>query len=556
MIPHATERRELLRQVTLARLIFLVMACMDLLDGGIAGDERVAIMFVAAYLGLAVLTAILDSVERWHVPPLPLWVDLLALSAFLFIAPTVVGFWFLYLLVAFAAGIRWDLRRVVVLAGVVTFALLVRTVLRQPLHWPQVVSWVALAVGTFAAGIGAGFLGSTQRRHAAEHDLLARLSGMLKVEQGMAESVRQILVELARVFSCEEAVLVYSDADLERIFIWRARHDEARRIVPESLPSEKGDAYLLDDLNATVCWNLMEGPGEGFGWNRRDGRALLELPRMPEISRAEMRVHSLMAATFESHGEPAGRLLLLNGRKKFTRGTLRWLERITRQLGPGIENLFLLRQIRVHAIETERGRIAHDLHDGILQTLLSFLIQLDVLRRKLPDSPDRVATELAGLQQTLRHESEELRRLVTDLRPLRVQSADLVDLMRGFGDRFRHESGVALDLLADSLGMQVPDRVCRELFQIYREALHNIKKHANATHVVVKLWQQEDKVILVVDDNGQGFSFAGRFSSDELDRLRLGPISIKERTRTIGGVLTVESNPGHGARVTVEVPLS
>ena len=73
---------------------------------------------------------------------------------------------------------------------------------------------------------------------------------------------------------------------------------------------------------------------------------------------------------------------------------------------------------------------------------------------------------------------------------------------------------------------------------------------------MVKLWQHEDKVILVVDDNGQGFSFAGRFTSDELDRLRLGPISIKERTRTIGGVLTVESNPGHGARVTVEIPVS
>jgi signal transduction histidine kinase len=128
--------------------------------------------------------------------------------------------------------------------------------------------------------------------------------------------------------------------------------------------------------------------------------------------------------------------------------------------------------------------------------------------------------------------------------------------MRGFADRFRHESGVALDLLADSLGMAVSDRICRELFQIYREALHNIKKHAKATHVVVKLWQHEDKVVLVVDDNGQGFSFAGRFSSDELDRLRLGPISIKERTRTIGGMLTVESNPGHGARVTVEVPVS
>ena len=59
----------------------------------------------------------------------------------------------------------------------------------------------------------------------------------------------------------------------------------------------------------------------------------------------------------------------------------------------------------------------------------------------------------------------------------------------------------------------------------------------------------------MVDDNGEGFSFAGRFTGDELDRLRLGPISIKERTRTVGGVLTVESNPGHGARLTIEVPL-
>ncbi len=556
MVPHATERRDLERQITLARLIFLVLALMDLLEGGIARGERTAIGFVAAYFVLAVLTAILESVERWHFPPLPFWVDLLALAAYLFLAPSVVGFWFLYLLVAFGAGIRWDMRRVVILAGAVTFALLVRTVLREPLRWPEMASWFALVVGTFAAGTGIGFLGTTQRRHASEHNFLARLSDMLKVEQGMAESMRQVLVELARVFACEEAILAYSDTDLERIFIWRARHDATSRLVPESLPSEKGDAYLLDCLDTTVCWNVMEGRGEGFGWDRRDGRAIPDLPRMPGPSRDELHVRSFMAVSFESHGEPAGRFLLLNGQKRFSRGDLRWLERIARQLGPGVENLFLLRHVRARAIESERARIAHDLHDGVLQTLLSFLIQLDVLRRKLPESPDRVATELAGLQQTLRHESEELRRLVTDLRPLRVQSADLVDLMRGFGDRFRNESGVALDLLADSLAMQVPDRVCRELFQIYREALHNIKKHAKATHVVVKLWQHEDKVILVVDDNGQGFSFAGRFTSDELDRLRLGPISIKERTRTIGGVLTIESNPGHGARVTVEVPLN
>jgi two-component system sensor histidine kinase DegS len=215
----------------------------------------------------------------------------------------------------------------------------------------------------------------------------------------------------------------------------------------------------------------------------------------------------------------------------------------------------LLRHLRARAIEGERSRISRDLHDGILQTLLSIEIQIDVLRRRLTTSPEHSVSSLASLQQTVRNESAELRRMVTDLRPLRVQSADLVDLMRGFAERYRNESTIALDLLIDSAEIHAPDRVCREIFQIYREALNNIKKHAKASHVVVKLSQDDSALVLVVDDNGEGFSFAGRFTGDELDRLRLGPISIKERARTVGGILTVESNPGHGARLIIEIPL-
>jgi signal transduction histidine kinase len=145
---------------------------------------------------------------------------------------------------------------------------------------------------------------------------------------------------------------------------------------------------------------------------------------------------------------------------------------------------------------------------------------------------------------------------VTDLRPIRVESADMRELMFGFAERYRNESGLAVDLFIEDRNLRLPDRICREMFQIYREALNNVKKHASASHVVVKLGQDEAKVSLVVDDNGRGFSFSGRFTSEELDRLRLGPISIKERTRSVGGTLTVESNPGHGARLTVEIPLN
>jgi signal transduction histidine kinase len=206
-------------------------------------------------------------------------------------------------------------------------------------------------------------------------------------------------------------------------------------------------------------------------------------------------------------------------------------------------------------IDAERSRISHDLHDGILQTILGSVIQLDVMRKSLP-AGHALAGDLEKLENTLRRENDELRKLVLDLRPLRVARADMIDLIRGYCERFRQESKIEVDCLLEELDLRASDRVCRELFQICREALNNVKKHAQATHVVIKLWQDEASVHLVIDDNGQGFSFAGRFSSEELNRLRIGPISIKERTRGIGGLLTIESAPGHGARILVEVPVN
>jgi signal transduction histidine kinase len=487
--------------------------------------------------------------------PFPLPVDLAALAIFLVLTRSVVAFWFVYLFVALAAGIRWGTRRAIMLAGAVTLALLVRRAMIGPLAWEQMMSWIALSTGTFAAGAGMSFLGSRQRRHASEQEFLAQLTGQLEVDRGMAESLRLVMGELVNAFSCDEAILAVRDTELERIFVWRLFADDHSRLTPENLPVNRSDGFLLDHPDASVCWNQLDGSGEGFGWNRKDGRRLKDLPRLPGPMRQELGWHSILGVTVDLGGYPVGRLMLGNARRRFLPQDLHWLERIVRHLGQPLQNLFLLRHIRAHAIEAERSRISREIHDGILQTLLSVDIQLDVLRRKVPNDPDQAVNGLSSLQQTVRNETDELRRMVTDMRPLRVQSADLVDLMRGFAERFRNESSLGLDLLIDAAELQIPDRVCRDLFQIYRESLHNVKKHAHASHVVVKLWQNEEEVVLVVDDNGEGFSFAGRFSGDELDRLRLGPISIKERTRSVGGVLTVESTPGHGARLTIKIPL-
>jgi signal transduction histidine kinase len=555
MSPHQTDRHHFDRQIVFARPIFILLALLAVLEQPPTHEAHRSATFLASYLILAMLVTQIERVLRkrsWH---LPLACDLLALAYFIYISPSTVPVWFPYMFICYAAGIRWGSKLTLPLAGALSLVLVLRTAGRGEIDWMRVVAWLGLLTATFAGGAGLAFLGDLNRRFASQIEFFSRISATMQVDQGLAESLRLFLEELATTFGAEEALLLYRDTDLERIFLWRLKAGESERLVPESMPLSRTDGFLLDDMDATVCWNSLEGPGSGFGWDRRDGRTIKNLPRLPGPAQHELKIRSFVSVAFEQGGQATGRIFLLNGRKPFQKQDLAWLESIAAHMAAGLENIFLLRHLRARAIEAERSRIARDLHDGILQTLLSIEIQLDVLRRRVPGAPEQAVSGLASLQQTVRNEGAELRQIVTDLRPLRVQSADLVDLMRGFAERYRNESTVALDLLIDSAQLRAPDRVCREIFQIYREALNNIKKHAKASHVVVKLSQDDSRLVLVVDDNGEGFSFAGRFTGDELDRLRLGPISIKERARTVGGVLTVESNPGHGARLTIEVPL-
>jgi signal transduction histidine kinase len=555
MNPHETDRRHIERQIAYARPITVLMTLIAMLQQPSSQHANRPISFLTGYLVLSFCVILFEKIfpsRSWH---LPLFVDLVALGYFMIVSPSMVPAWFPYLFVCYVAGIRWGLNSAFPLAGLLSLELILLTVVKGEIHFLRIISWLGLAGATFAAGAGIAFLGDRNRLFAVQQEFFSRITATMEVDQGLAECLRLFLEELTRAFHSQEALLVFRDTDLERIFLWRHKSGDTERLVPDNLPLTRADGLLLDDADATICWNSLSGAGSGFGWDRRDGRTLKSIPRLPGPTQQLLNLKSMMTVTFDQSGKPAGRFFLLNGRNKFSRDDLAWFERISRHIGSALENVFLLRHLRARAIEAERSRISRDLHDGILQTLLSFEIQLDVLRKQASASPEQAAGSLANLQQTVKGESAELRRMVTDMRPVRVQSADLVDLMIGFAERYRNESSLALDVLIDSVEVQAPDRVCRELFQIYREALNNIKKHAKASHVVVKLSQDDSRLVLVVDDNGEGFSFAGRFTGDELDRLRLGPISIKERTRTVGGVLTVESNPGHGARLTIEIPL-
>jgi len=578
MAAEAGEKRQLEKMVDVARPMALLLALLALKESAPDGATRIATIFLGGYFAVALALLIVERAGHFKRICFPPGIDAIVLAIFVALTPSLASFWLFYLFAVFAMAVlgrtgsgksfRQPLSsnlfatEAAFLSAGAAIAVAIRAAWFSWAGWQGIFHWIGFAVATYLTGLCVAWLGIRERTLLGEDRFIESLLSMIRVEKGLAESVRLVLSELAREFDCERALLVICDEEIERLFVWKGEQDRRHVIAPDALPLTRAGAYLAEDLSQSVCWNSLERAGKGFAWpatageSRETGAPVKAVEVPPAAARQELAAHRVMAVTLLSSGHPAGRMIVVNARRPFARRDLHWLERIVRHLNVPLENVFLLRSLRARAVEAERSRISRDLHDGILQTLLSLNIQFGVLRRKLTHSPEQVGSDLESLEKTVREEGDDLRQMVKDLRPLRVESADLREMMYSFAERCHDESGVVVDLFLEENDLRAPDRICREVFQIYRESLNNIKKHARASHVVVKLWQDDTKIFLVVDDNGQGFSFAGKFGSEELDRLRLGPISIKERTRTVGGVLTVESNPGHGARLTIEIPLN
>ena len=142
------------------------------------------------------------------------------------------------------------------------------------------------------------------------------------------------------------------------------------------------------------------------------------------------------------------------------------------------------------------------------------------------------------------------------LKPVELGVGDLPGRLASTADRFRRDTSIDTNFICDLDDVQIAPRVGREILRIAQEALVNVRKHSGARHVLLRFGAEGDHWRLTVDDDGQGFEFAGRYSLDQLDAERRGPVVIKERVRGLGGTLTVDSTPGRGTRLEVDVPRS
>jgi signal transduction histidine kinase len=203
--------------------------------------------------------------------------------------------------------------------------------------------------------------------------------------------------------------------------------------------------------------------------------------------------------------------------------------------------------------ENERQRIAAEFHDGPLQNFVGLQMRLQVVRKILERSPSAGTEELRQVEDLVRNQSNEMRAFVRSMRALEVDGAGLIGSLRRMLDSFERDSGIAVTFTGGDVKTGADADTSREMLQVVREALHNVQKHARATRVAVTAARNSDQLMISVEDDGIGFPFSGRYTLEELESLRLGPLSIRRRVRGLGGSLELESWPGRGSVLRVRI---
>lgn len=349
--------------------------------------------------------------------------------------------------------------------------------------------------------------------------------------------------------------------------------------VLEVIQTQAGSMFLLDrmtrDLMLTVCRGapaeLTEETqrlpfSEGLcGWVARTGKPRLVADLVAEqqatcslFERAGMR--SLIAVPLMSRSRVMGVMELADPRPgRFSTDDMELLVSVGNAIGVAVENAYLCNNIRYYAQqvtraqEDERARIARELHDDTIQALIVLARQIEALALRNEENPPLETRALCELKTAVDDILQGVRRFSRDLRPSTLDDLGLLPTLEGLATSLTEKDGIPTRLYVTGERRRLAPETELVLFRIAQEALNNVKKHAGATQATVTVKFADNMVEMTVQDNGKGFTL--NVSVEELAVSgHLGLIGMRERARLVGGDLSIQTQPGRGAKVTVKVP--
>jgi signal transduction histidine kinase len=399
-----------------------------------------------------------------------------------------------------------------------------------------------------------GYMSENQKKVRAERAVITRVLSSTRVEAGLTGTMQQILGEVLSIYGASRVLGASQEVHSYRVFLAEVKQGAEPLRWREAMP-ETEKAYLFES-RADAVYAARNANGFHSVLLNREGQRLRDTDTafLGALARVE-KFDALVSVALAFGSEWTGRVYVFDPKMMGDpEEELRFLQEFAQQVGPAIYNVYLVRRLRERAGAVERARFARELHDGAIQSLIAVEMQLDVLRRQSGTQAPVVNAELGRIQKLLREEVLKLRELMQAMKSFEVTADRLLGFISDTVERFRRETGIAAEFVSELQQVDLTQKGCRELARIVQESLVNVRKHSGAHNVLVRLAQRSGNLQLTVEDDGKGFPFSGRLSDAELETTGKGPAVIRERVRLLAGELTIESTPGHGARLEVRIP--
>jgi len=207
------------------------------------------------------------------------------------------------------------------------------------------------------------------------------------------------------------------------------------------------------------------------------------------------------------------------------------------------------------AIAEERTRIACDIHDGLVQTLVGLNYRLDYCADQLEKNPAFTLQSIRETKSLLKEAISEAREVIFNLRPIYLDRAGLLPSLKKYLKTYERQYQIETHLESAGNEGSVPSQAKIFTFRIIQEALANVQRHSRAKQVWIKLDIHPKRLIAAIIDDGIGFEFKPS-DLNRADSNSFGLKSIMERARLLGGKSEIVSRKGQGTQVRIEIPLS
>ncbi len=218
------------------------------------------------------------------------------------------------------------------------------------------------------------------------------------------------------------------------------------------------------------------------------------------------------------------------------------------------KELELLSGARVQAQEEERRRISREIHDGLGQLLTAIKLNLEILEDSLPIQED-AGKKIGEVKQLLDSVLKEAREISYNLMPSVLDDFGLGPGLQSLCEQFSQRSGLRVSFHEHGLTQRLTPDVEIGLYRIVQEALNNVAKHAEAKEVVVQIVRLQNRLRMTIEDDGKGID-SGVATQKPTGSGGTGLVGIRERASSFGGIFVVDSSPGKGTMINVEIPMT